>query len=145
MSTCYSIETTKQLPFSQQSAPKLSQPLHPCTLAPLPHIEIQFSVKPEFLIQFNNATSYYAIMPFMTVATDKVPPQFITDSNGERIAVILPIELYEQIKPMLDAELDDEGEIRPEVRRRLMQQLQAVEDGERGIPLHEVVTTVGLS
>jgi hypothetical protein len=84
-------------------------------------------------------------MRFMTVVTDKLPPQFITDSNGERIAVILPIELYEQIKPMLDAELDDEGEIRPEVRRRLMQQLQAVEDGERGIPLHEVVTTVGLS
>lgn len=75
----------------------------------------------------------------------KAPPQFITDSNGERIAVILPIELYEQIKPMLDAELDDDGEIRSEVRRRLMQQLQAVEDGERGIPLDEAITTAGLS
>jgi hypothetical protein len=81
----------------------------------------------------------------MTAATDKVPTQFITDSSGERIAVILPIELYEQIKPMLDAELDDEGEIRPEVSRRLMQQLQAVEDGERGIPLDEAVEAVGLS
>ncbi len=88
-------------------------------------------------------------MVSMTTTTDKVPTQFITDSTGERIAVILPIAVYEQIKPMLetvvDPELDDEGEIRPEVRRRLMQQLQAVKEGERGIEYNEAMATLEMS
>lgn len=84
-----------------------------------------------------------AIMQIMTATIEKISAQFITNEQGERIAVILPIALYEQIKPMLqtafDTERDDDGEIRPEVRQRLLQQLQAVEAGERGTSLNEAM------
>ncbi len=42
-------------------------------------------------------------------------------------------------------ELEDDGEIRPEVRKRLLNQLNQVTDGERGMSLSEVQAQLGLA
>lgn len=72
----------------------------------------------------------------MTATIEKVPTQFITNSEGERIAVILPIAVYEQIEPMLqqafDTAWDDEGEIRPEVIDSLLRQREERLAGKQG-------------
>ncbi len=80
--------------------------------------------------------------------------------NGEPIAVILPINVYEQIKHLLewgspvnlDADTtqelnvvwDDEGEIQPELKAQLLRQSAAIQAGERGMSLQEALTILEL-
>ena len=45
----------------------------------------------------------------------------------------------------LQRELEDDGEIRPEVRNQLLKQLKSVESGERGVPFAQVIQQLGLT
>ncbi len=86
----------------------------------------------------------------MSTIADPIPTQFINDAEGNPIAVILPIALYERMKTLLEQPReskrqplnfvwDDEGEIRPELKAQLLRQSAAIRAGERGISLEDAV------
>ena len=63
----------------------------------------------------------------MMTTTDMIPTQFITNAQGQPVAVILPVALYERIKPLLDADFaiireDDTKQQTDEAKLQLMEQ-----------------------
>ncbi|MCA9999796.1 MAG: hypothetical protein KDE56_28735 [Anaerolineales bacterium] len=77
-----------------------------------------------------------------------IPTQFITNREGKPIAVILPIEVYEQFRPLLTSrvkfEWDDEGELDPEVGADLQRISAEQQAGKRGTSLDSVIQELGL-
>lgn len=93
-------------------------------------------------------------MQLMSTITETIPTQYINDAQGNPIAVILPIALYERMKAMVEGKRsaentidfvwDDEGEIRPELGEQLLRQSAAVRAGERGIALEDAKKILGI-
>lgn len=79
---------------------------------------------------------------------NSIPTQFITNSEGEPIAVILPIEVYEQFKPLLTTRIrfdwDDEGELDPDVGADLRRISAERQTGKRGTSLDSVMQELSL-
>ena len=75
--------------------------------------------------------------------------QYITNPDGEKTAVVLPLDVFQEL---LECSVDflevgdpDAGlELRADIRARLEQQQQAVKAGERGESLDAVRQRLGL-
>lgn len=76
-------------------------------------------------------------MSTITVQMTPQELQLMIESAVERV-------LERKLGKIFDS-LDDDGELRPEVRQRLRHQLMVVKAGERGTPLSDVLAQFGLN
>lgn len=66
--------------------------------------------------------------------------QYITNASGEKTAVVLPLEVFQELLETI-SDLDEDNDpdtgllLQASLQARLEQQRKSVEDGERGITL----------
>lgn len=71
----------------------------------------------------------------------------MTPSELREMIRTVVVETFDQILVDLNNESadDDDGEIRPEVRKQLLLQLERTKRGELGVPMQNVLSDLGIS